>query len=231
MFRRRDWAGAADFAARHHTMWSTVHFLGVWDTVAAFRVQWTWLDVAVDRIPMFRHRFHRFNLSEVVVHGRHAVAIDEPRKSFHPELWPEPRCPGTGTRTMGQVWFAGSHSDVGGGYAERQLSDIALQWMVCEALWVEEGLRLQRGHGVVIVPDARGPLPDPRAHGLARLYRRQTRSCPVLAKLPTIHQSVLDRVCRRLFETAVFWLYSRFAKNHLHARSAFCSWPLPSEVG
>jgi hypothetical protein len=34
-----------------------------------------------------------------------------------------------------QVWFAGVHCDVGGGYPEAQsgLSKIALEWMLCEA--------------------------------------------------------------------------------------------------
>ena len=32
-----------------------------------------------------------------------------------------------------QVWFCGAHSDVGGGYPETHLSDIALDWMVEKA--------------------------------------------------------------------------------------------------
>ena len=45
----------------------------------------------------------------------------------------------------------------------QQLSDIPLQWMACEAVCLDDGLRLQRGHGVVIVPDARiRPRCDPR---------------------------------------------------------------------
>ena len=41
-----------------------------------------------------------------------------------------------------QVWFAGSHSDVGGGYPETQsaLSKYPLAWMVAEA--VAQGLRI-----------------------------------------------------------------------------------------
>ncbi len=31
--------------------------------------------------------------------------------------------------TIQQVWFAGAHSDVGGGYNTRTLSDIPLVWM------------------------------------------------------------------------------------------------------
>jgi uncharacterized protein (DUF2235 family) len=32
-----------------------------------------------------------------------------------------------------QVWFAGAHSNVGGGYADSGLSDIALKWMIARA--------------------------------------------------------------------------------------------------
>ncbi len=188
IYRSRDWPAAADFTARFHTMWTRVHFLGVWDTVAALGVPFTWLDVLLDRIPCLRHRFHRFDLSAAVDHGRHALAIDEPRRSFRPEIWST-----GGTRTKKQVWFAGSHSNVGGGYADRRLSDIALQWMVCEAVCLDDGLRLRPGHGVALVPDARGPLHDPRARGLARLYRGQTRSWPEQYGPPSLHQSVLDR--------------------------------------
>ena len=60
-------------------------------------------------------------------------------------------------------------SDVGGGYPESQLLDVALQWMVCEAVCLDEGLRIRPRHGVMLAPDARGPLHDPRARGLARL--------------------------------------------------------------
>lgn len=103
------------------------------------------------------------------------------------------RPPGTGERTAKQVWFPGSHSDVGGGYPEAQLSDVALEWMLAEAIEVEDGLRLWPGHGVVLAPDACGPIHDPGASGLARLYRRQVRSWPAGWGGPVIHQSALDR--------------------------------------
>jgi len=34
---------------------------------------------------------------------------------------------------MEQMWYAGAHRDVGGGYNERGLSDCALQWMIEKA--------------------------------------------------------------------------------------------------
>ena len=215
LYRRGDWPGAQDFAARCHTMWTTVRFLGVWDTVAALGVPWTALDVIVDRVPFFRHRFHRFDLSVVVEHGRHAVALDEPRRVFAPELWP-PENRVSGDRTMKQVWFAGSHSDVGGGYRDARLSDVALEWMLAEA--VAAGLALRPGHGVVLEPDCRGELHDPRARGPARLYRRRTRDWPASWGRPTIHQSVLDRAAwsRGMSHGPVYgpWLLRRFGDRH-----------------
>ncbi len=188
--------------------------------MAALGVPWTWLDVLVDRVRCWRHRFHRFDLSEVVVHGRHAVAIDDPRKAFQPKLWPESRRrDGAGTRTMKQVWFAGSHSDVGGGYAEAHLSDIALQWMVCEAVGLDEGLRIRPRHGVRLDPSPYGKLHDPRTRGLGRLYRRQTRAWPAGWGRPTIHQSVLERVAwsRDLGVGPMYlpWILRQFADDRV----------------
>ena len=68
--------------------------------------------------------------SRIVKHGCHALAIDEHRDEFVPTLW-------TGKAPDGckieQVWFAGAHSDVGGGYKERALADIPLVWMAEKA--------------------------------------------------------------------------------------------------
>ncbi|MGI9242196.1 MAG: phospholipase effector Tle1 domain-containing protein, partial [Verrucomicrobiales bacterium] len=60
---------------------------------------------------------------------RHALAIDEKRVFFKPKRW------GTGTADTKEIWFAGVHSDVGGGYpeAESGLAKYALEWMIAEA--------------------------------------------------------------------------------------------------
>jgi hypothetical protein len=59
----------------------------------------------------------------------HALAIDERRKPFLPAIW-EVDTPG---QDVEQVWFAGVHSNVGGGYPDCGLSDIALEWMMGKA--------------------------------------------------------------------------------------------------
>lgn len=103
-----------------------VAFLGVWDTVGALGVPGTILNRLIAR----KYQFHDTTPSRIVEVGRHALAIDEYRDEFVPTFWTG-ACPaGCDIR---QMWFAGAHSDVGGGYADRRLGDIPLLWMAEEA--------------------------------------------------------------------------------------------------
>ncbi len=63
--------------------------------------------------------------------GYHALAIDEKRADFPPYLWDETE--EVAGQTIEQIWFVGVHSDVGGWYDERGLSNFALQWMLAKA--------------------------------------------------------------------------------------------------
>jgi hypothetical protein len=111
-----------------------VHFIGVWDTVGALGIPdpQRWL------APIFSSRRYAFNdirLNPYIRHARHAVAMDERRGPFAPTLWEEiePRPLDAPERDVKEVWFPGSHMDVGGGHRETGLSDGALQWMINEA--------------------------------------------------------------------------------------------------
>ena len=97
-----------------------LHLVGLWDTVSS--VGWIWDPL---KLP-FTAR------NPEMAHGRHAVSIDERRCYFRNNLWGAP-FPG---QDIKQVWFSGVHSDVGGSYpiSETGLSQIALQWMLCEAV-------------------------------------------------------------------------------------------------
>jgi uncharacterized protein (DUF2235 family) len=99
------------------------YFVGVWDTVSS--VGWVFDPL---HVPYTRKN------PDIAI-GRHAVSIDERRCFFRQNLW----APGPNSK---QVWFAGVHSDVGGGYPEKEsgLSKIALEWMLVEAL--QQGLML-----------------------------------------------------------------------------------------
>lgn len=55
------------------------------------------------------------------------------RWPYEPRLYAPPASPSDPGHTFKQVWFAGAHSDVGGGYAESGLANASLHWMVREA--------------------------------------------------------------------------------------------------
>lgn len=100
-----------------------IHFLGLWDTVKAYG----WVNPR--SFPALRH-----NASVKTV--RHAPALDERRALFQVTGW------AAGHRDAQEVWFAGDHSDVGGGHrtGNSALADASLRWMLGEA--VTAGLRL-----------------------------------------------------------------------------------------
>ena len=184
---------AKDFVARHHTMWTKVRLLGVWDTVAALGVPSRSVSAVLDRLPFFKHRFHNFELSECVEHARQALAVDDERKTFHPLLW-DPKI--RDYQTMKQVWFCGMHTDVGGGYAKSALSDIALEWMVREA--EQAGLHIYPRHRITTAPDPDGHMHDSREGFPGAIFRREVRSWPAgRSDKPVVHESVTKRTKNR----------------------------------
>jgi uncharacterized protein (DUF2235 family) len=119
--RHIDFHVAADFK-KTFSRECKPRFIGVWDTVSS--VGWVYNAV---RFP-FTNLAH--NPDPAIV--RHAMSIDERRAFFRQNLFGAPQAESQDVR---EVWFAGVHCDVGGGYAENvsQLSKLALRWMMCEA--------------------------------------------------------------------------------------------------
>lgn len=118
---------AAEFSDAYCHIGVPIEMIGVFDTVKSlgFRAPfvWKWEEV--------KHSFHDHALSANVRHGYHALALDENREAFSPVLW---ECPPGHNGVVEQVWFRGSHGDVGGqlsGYdAARPLANIPLVWML-----------------------------------------------------------------------------------------------------
>jgi uncharacterized protein (DUF2235 family) len=112
-----------------------ISMLGVWDTVGSLGIPAIFGGVS----PLI-YGFLDTGLHPNVSHAYHALAIDERRAEFPPTLWTsEP----TAQQVIEQVWFAGAHSDVGGGYAASDvdsgstLSDVTLGWMMGKAAALE----------------------------------------------------------------------------------------------
>jgi uncharacterized protein (DUF2235 family) len=182
------------------------HFLGVWDTVPAFG--WMWDPKAVP---------YTVN-NDSIDHIRHAMAIDECRVCFEPLQCGRQRC-GSEDRFK-EIWFAGVHSDVGGGYAEHEsgLAKISLEWMLLEA--VAKGLRIDLAEAQRWVCGGKNGEVAPNAHAqrheslhgpwhiMEALPRRvwaaqETRFCwagphrgraRLIPAESTVHESVLSRV-------------------------------------
>ncbi|KAJ4415980.1 hypothetical protein N0V82_007005 [Gnomoniopsis sp. IMI 355080] len=57
--------------------------------------------------------------------------MDEPRASFRPALWE--RLEGNTTTLLKQVWFPGTHANIGGGWRDQQIACITLAW-ICDQL-------------------------------------------------------------------------------------------------
>lgn len=169
-----------------------IEFMGLFDTVEAFGVPIEELRVAIDwAIWPISFRNHR--PSRKVKHIRHALALDDERTTFHPLRIDQSRlAPG---QTVNEVWFAGVHSDVGGGYPESTLSFVPLVWMADQ---LEGRLRFQDGEIEHFreYQSAIGPKHDSRS-GAAVLYRYGPR--PILAGeanggLPVVHFAVIERM-------------------------------------
>lgn len=104
-----------------------IEAVAVWDTVKALGLRlpilWRWAEA--------QNAFHNHALGHHVRHGFHALALDETREAYAPILWTKPaNWPGV----MEQVWFRGTHGDVGGQIgdfiAARPLANIPLVWLL-----------------------------------------------------------------------------------------------------
>jgi uncharacterized protein (DUF2235 family) len=120
---------ATEFREKHSQPDAHVKFIGVWDTVGSLGIPFMVMQNKK------KYQFHDTTLSSAVDFAYHALAIDEQRKSFIPTLWK--KSSNLGNRDTKQVleqrWFAGVHSNIGGGYPKTGLSDIALKWMIDKA--------------------------------------------------------------------------------------------------
>ena len=126
---RPDGTRAVAYRARHSREVERIRCVGVWDTVGALGVP---TSGPVGWWTRRRWGFHDVQLSGRVEHGYHALAVDERRRAFAPALWQADDAH-AGQQHVEQVWFAGAHSDVGGGRQGCGLADTTLWWMAGKA--------------------------------------------------------------------------------------------------
>lgn len=183
-----------DYARSDHDQLS-IRFVGVWDTVDAMGVPFDELRDAIDAV--LRYSFRDHVLSARVEHGCHALALDEARKAFDPVMWDERL---EVRRRIEQTWFAGVHSNVGGGYPKNQMALATLSWMIERASAYGLQVRTEAAHDIAAAADVHGRLYDSR-RGLAAYYRYRPRDLESIRRDYThgplsLHASAMARVCR-----------------------------------
>jgi uncharacterized protein (DUF2235 family) len=122
-----------------------IDFLGVWDTVSS--VGW------VDNFISFPSTNSLANCKVI----RQALAIDEKRCMFEAKQVYDFK-----DVDVKNVWFAGHHSDVGGGNfspTESSLANVSLDWMLGEAS--QNGLRIKEVDYKKYFLGSKGVKPDP----------------------------------------------------------------------
>jgi hypothetical protein len=200
-----------------------IRFVGVWDTVAAYGLPVDEMTRGVSRwivpLELPTHTLDR----ERVMRACQALSLDEARTTFHPELWDEKIVPPSkfdpdkkrhiADEQISQVWFAGVHSNVGGGYPDDALAYIPLVWMLTEA---------QRC-GLKLKSDVGDPPADPDALKNAismgdkdgRIY--DPRAGPTQAG-PTLQLQIFEKGRRRSHDRA-----SENSRNRLQADRKPCA--------
>lgn len=176
-----------------------IEFLGLWDTVKS--VGWVYDPISF-----------QFTANNPIVRTvRHAISIDERRAFYRQNLWSK----GRPYQDIKQVWFAGVHSDIGGGYraSENGPANIALDWMIKQS---PPELKINSKQLKHVLPPAGLSVSSPKIHdsmtGMWRLveylprsyfdpadnwkkhwkiYRGERRT---IGSGSLIHQSVIDRM-------------------------------------
>ena len=204
--------GQVPYAQIQTTQVPFIQFLGLWDTVDAYGLPVDELTRAIDRY-IWPLLMPDLVLDPRVLRARHALSVDDERNAFHPRLWNEAQESQGGNtlsthidqERISQVWFAGMHSDVGGGYPDDGLAYVSLAWIMGEA--AHYGLRFcnaMRDQYRALADDT-GPIHNSR-RGLGGYYRYNPRRIEALAhqdqekkthvrvQRSKIHESVLRRI-------------------------------------
>jgi hypothetical protein len=166
-----------------------ITFIGLFDTVEAFGVPIEEFRRAID-FAIWPISFRNRVLCDNVAEARHALSLDDERETFHPVRFDREKS--RNPERIKEVWFAGMHSDVGGGYPEDDLAHVPLNWMVQEL-----GPRLRFIPGVIpslaAQASAYAPIHDSRS-GLSVFYRYSPRDVGNNRGPPVIHHSVAEKI-------------------------------------
>lgn len=179
----------------------------------------------------FRQKFYDNMLDIRIPYARHAISIDERRSDFARVKWGNHEAQ-WGWRGVidhfQQVWFAGNHSDIGGGYPENEsrLSDIAFDWIVGETQKLGAEALLIDYSILQLKPSCEGPQHDETQSLLFRLAGKSDRE---LVEDANLHPTVRAR-----FDLAEVLQHDTMApyrpeslRSHVELSAYYADVPLP----
>jgi Uncharacterized alpha/beta hydrolase domain (DUF2235) len=177
----------------------------VWDTVDAYGLPINELKQGIDKY-LWPLALEDRTLEPTIEKACHALSIDDKRRTFHPLLWDEsdiglyPLRNHTDQERLTQVWFAGVHSNVGGGYPDDTLSYNSLLWMIREAQKKSLKFHASALAQLEAIASPYGRIYDSR-YGFGAYYRYEPRGLDPArdnqgAQIPSpkIHFSVIWRM-------------------------------------
>ena len=176
----------------YHKGDTPIYFVGVWDTVGALGIPDNY--AVLNLLDVGKYQFHDTSLGEHIKHARHAMALDEKRSSFTVCRWNNiASFDSNDSRSAKEVWFPGVHSDVGGGYADCDLSNGSLQWMIEESY--DCGLAFRQKVLPTIKSNPLGVMHESHKGFMAAIMRSRPRNIPAITKAneEAIHPSVFAR--------------------------------------
>ncbi len=205
--------------------------MGIWDTVVALGfpkrtdvtgpvtlVLNTLFSLLENLLNFFwPHDFYYYKLTDNVSYACQALAIDDERTAFWPFVWREKGVEGTKDRTeenVEQAWFAGMHSNVGGGYERAGMANIPLYWVLCRA--EKHELKLEKGalDEIYNTGHVHGRMYNSR-DGFGFFYRYHPREIENLCENRLlgeikIHCSVIERMLHRTANYAPGYIPEKF---------------------
>lgn len=170
-----------------------IEAVAVWDTVKALGLRlpviWRWADV--------RHAFHNHALGASIRNGFHAVALNETRLAYAPVMW---QCPVDWPGHMEQMWFRGTHGDIGGqlsGFeAARPLSNIPFVWLMEKVEMC--GVQLPEGWQDQFPQDPQAPSVG-SWRGFGKLFLSRQRRLVGVCRSEAIHPTATVDDSRTVF--------------------------------
>ncbi|KAI0734438.1 hypothetical protein C8Q72DRAFT_880101 [Fomitopsis betulina] len=177
--------GPGGFSVKCVGVWETVGSVGLPEELAIHSEKTT-------SLLGFRDK----KLGPHVERAYHALALNEPRADFDCAKFEQTDAGREKGQILKQCWFAGCHSDVGGGYQQHDLSDLTLTWMAAN---VGDILALNYEY-LMTLPQPVKPwgqlLPHNPLTGVCKFAKTIQRTLPTVTNditHETVHPSVLEQ--------------------------------------